>query len=680
MAGVVVVGASDRTPWSYWLMRNVDHYRYPAPVWLVNPRQESIFGRPCAASIAAIEGTPSVGALMLRADAAVDAARDLIDRGVGQILAVSAGFAETGTHEGRALQDELVKICDSAGVSLYGPNCVGFASFHDNLCAIAEPVPLDVRPGSVSVVSQSGALMSAAMSALVEAGLGLDECFSIGNGAAFDLCAAIDRVSAREQTTVVAIVLESVGEPADFAAAIARGAAAGVQFVAFRLGRSDRGRGIAQSHTGAVVGSDVITAAWLDRLGVRTADSLDELAALTALVARPSTRSGGVFIVSGSGGGAGFAADLAERHGMRLAQPSASTVDTIAGLLPTGALISNPLDMVGGSPTSRAQIYEAVHADPDVAVVLESYTVMWPDDGVGRSWHRDGMLQLAGAQTPGVATMLASVFSQPPTPWLTGYAHDSGVTVVPDLDVAIRALAVLHPVAGLADAEHAQVATKPGAVDGTESAVVAEAAGRELFDQLGLPLVRGVHAIDAAAAVLAAGTMPGPFVVKIALDTVGHKGRIGGVRVGIPDADAVGVACTSIEESARSAGALGPESAKFLLQQMAIGPEVLVGFLRDSRFGAVVNIGIGGWAAELGRPAITSALPVDVETLGAAVRGSGLAAALGEVHAAALVDLVGRLADEFESGALTDFAEVECNPVMLTADGPVIADVLLIRS
>ena len=381
-----------------------------------------------------------------------------------------------------------------------------------------------------------------------------------------------------------------------------------------------------------------------------------------------------MFIVSGSGGGAGFAADLADRHGLRLAQPSASTIDTIAALLPTGALISNPLDMVGGSPTSRAQIYEAVHADPDVAVVLETYTVMWPDDGVGRSWHRDGMLQLAGAQTPGVATMLASVFSQPPTPWLAGFAHDSGVTVLPDLDVAIRALAVLHPTVDQVDPT-----TTSGPVVDTGSKVVAEAAGRELFERLCLPLVAGVHAVDAAAAVSAAGSMVGPFVVKIALDALGHKGRIGGVRVGVPDAAAVGVACASIEESARSAGALGAEPAQFLIQQLAIGPEVLVGLLRDPRFGSVVNIGVGGWAAELGRPAVTSALPADAETLGAAMRESGLVKALGEQRMQALVELVGRLADEFEFGALSGFAEVECNPVMLTTAGPVIADVLLIR-
>jgi acetate---CoA ligase (ADP-forming) len=672
MTGIAVIGASDKTPWSYWLMRNLQEYDYPGDIWPINPNQASVFEWPCLPSIDDLPVTPDIAALMVRADLAVEAGEQLLGRGTRQLLTVSAGFRETGTAAGAMLEDRLVAACGAAGAQLYGPNCVGYASFPDDLCAIAEPVPLGVRPGPVSLVSQSGALMSAAMSALAALGLGLDQCYSIGNGAAFGLSAALRAVSRRPSTSVVCCVLEGIADPEDFAQVIEEGTVAGVRFVFFRLGRSEQGRGIAQSHTGAVVGADAMIAAWLRSQGVLLADSLDELAVLAAIVARPATRSGGAFMQAGSGGGAGFAADLAERHGLALADVSAATRAELADCLPPNALISNPLDMVGGSPVSRQRIYQTVHDDPAVAVVLEPYTVAWPDDGEGRRFHRAGMDQLALAARPGMLTVIASIFHQEPTQWVAEYAQRTEVLVLPDLDNAIRALAKLYP-AGVDQPGRAALgqAAAPG--------IVAEAAGRAVLEKIGIPLVRGVEVAGVDAAVRAAGELTGPYVIKISLPDVGHKQRVGGVRVGLTDGNAVDAACRAVEESAIRLGLLDAPPASFLVQEMAVGPEILVGLLRDAAAGPVLSVGVGGWAAELGEPAITLALPAAPEALAGVIGRSRLGRTLGEERSRELRQLVAVLADEFARGALAGYAAVECNPVILTATGPVVADVLLVR-
>jgi hypothetical protein len=110
---------------------------------------------------------------------------------------------------------------------------------------------------------------------------------------------------------------------------------------------------------------------------------------------------------------------------------------------------------------------------------------------------------------------------------------------------------------------------------------------------------------------------------------------------------------------------------------MVSGPEILVGLVRDEVAGPTVNIGVGGWAAELSAPAVTLALPTTPTDLAAAITGGGLGRALGG-DAAGLVDIVQRLCAAFVDGALRDYEVVECNPVILTADGPRVVDVLLI--
>jgi acetate---CoA ligase (ADP-forming) len=672
LTGIAVIGASDKTPWAYWLMRNLREYNYPGQIWPVNPNQAAVFDWPCLASIDDLPAMPEIAALMVRADLAVDAAQELLARGTRRLLTVSAGFRETGTAAGAALEDRLLAACAEVGAELYGPNCVGYASFPDDLCAIAEPVPLGVQSGPVSLVSQSGALMSAAMSALAALGLGLDQCYSIGNGAAFGLSAALRAVSRRPSTSVVCCVLEGIADPEDFAQVIQEGNAAGVRYVFFRLGRSEQGRGIAQSHTGAVVGADAMIAAWLRSQGVLLADSLDELAVLAALASRPATRGGGVFMQSGSGGGAGFAADLAERHGLALAKVSAATGAELADCLPANALISNPLDMVGGSPVSRQRIYQTVHDDPAVAVVLEPYTVAWPDDGEGRRFHRAGMDQLASAARPGMLTVIASIFHQLPTEWVAEYARRTDVLVLPDLDNAIRALAKLYP------ADPDRPITEPAVARAAAAGIVAEAAGRDVLEKIGVPLVRGVEVVGADAAVQAAAALPGPYVIKISLPDVGHKQRVDGVRVGLTDGAAVAAACREVEESAIKLGVLAAPPASFLVQQMAVGPEILVGLLRDAAAGPVLSVGAGGWAAELGEPAIMVALPAAPDALSRAVSRSRLARALGAERSRELSELVAVLAAEFVNGELAEYTTVECNPVILTATGPVVADVLLV--
>ena len=185
MSGLAIVGASERTIWTEWLTRTLDQFGYPEPVFLVNPRYQEVLGQPCHPSVAELPERPSVVLLCVSATRSLAELEGLLELGVEEVVVIANGFGETGTAEGRAREAELRATCAGSSTRVIGPNCIGFARFHERLCAIAQPVPANVRAGDVSVISQSGGLSGGVLGALASEGLGIDLCYSIGNGVCF---------------------------------------------------------------------------------------------------------------------------------------------------------------------------------------------------------------------------------------------------------------------------------------------------------------------------------------------------------------------------------------------------------------------------------------------------------------------------------------------------------------
>lgn len=674
---LAIVGASESTLWTYWLLRNLREYAFPGDIWPVNPNRAAVYGVPCVPSVADLPSTPDLAVLITNPDRAVDAATALIDRGTPELIVVSDGFRETATPEGIERERVLREAGITAGARIVGPNCVGYASLHDQLCAIAEPIPLGLLPGDVSVISQSGVLTHTALAALRDEGLGVDQCYSIGNGATFGFETAVGTLAARPGTRIVCAVVESIRDHDALAAAVTEGGRAGVEFVFLLLGQSEDGKRVARSHTGAVIGDQRVMRAWLTGLGVTLVDSFDELtrtAALLREVGRPGPDRG-VFILSTSGGSTGLAADTCAAHGLPLARLADETAGKIADHLLPGTVVGNPLDITThGGPDAVTAIHDLICADPSVGILVDPYGLSWPDDSDERRWHRAGMERLvAGAERADVAVVYTSLMNQPTTDYMRRMAGRPGVTVNVGLATTISALAKLYREPDVPAAPKA--AAKP-AVDG---AVIDEARAREVLMALDLPMVAGVTADSPSAAVAAAAELRPPWVAKVALPGLGHKGRVGGVRLGLCTTTDLAAACEDIVARVVEHGLGGRADVGFLVQEMRFGPELLVGLVRDPVAGPAAIVGVGGWAAESAHLFAVVPLPATDADVGAHLHRGGLPALVGADATAALVRLLVGMGHQFTTGALRRYAVVECNPVILTDTGPRIADVLLVE-
>jgi acyl-CoA synthetase (NDP forming) len=585
---------------------------------------------------------------------------------VRALCVISAGFAEIGA-EGVERQERLLALVRSHGARLIGPNCLGVASAGPRLNAtFAAKAP---RWGSIGFSSQSGALGLALIEAAESRGIGLSAFVSIGNKADVSSNDLLERFEVDDATSMVALYLESFGNPRKFAR-IARRVSRSKPILALKSGRTSAGAKAAGSHTAALTSSDAAVDALFRQAGVIRAESLEELVDVSVLLsAQPLPLGRRVAVLTNAGGLGILAADACESAGLELPTLSGETASRLAALLPSEASVANPVDMLG---SATAATYESVlpvlledHGVDSVLVLFVPPVTATADEVA---------LAVARASKDADKPVLAAVLDARGIPSLL---VDAGVAAFTYPESAARALGraaaraewLRRPVGVVPRLEDVDSSAARSLIDAALSRApdrwLEPDEARALLIAYGIPVVEERVAQNPEEAAQAAAELGFPAVVKTALAGA-HKTETGGVELDLPDEAAV-------REAAERIG--GP----VLVQPMRSGSaELLAGLVQDALFGPLVALGPGGVMAELiGDAGIRIAPLTDVDAqelvlggkTGALVRGyRGKPAA----DADAVIDLLHRLSALGED--LPEVAELDLNPVLLSAEGCVAVD------
>jgi acyl-CoA synthetase (NDP forming) len=152
-----------------------------------------------------------------------------------------------------------------------------------------------------------------------------------------------------------------------------------------------------------------------------------------------------------------------------------------------------------------------------------------------------------------------------------------------------------------------------------------------------------------------------------------HKTDVGGVRLGISDADELRAEYRSMVDLLRP-----PAVTIEQMVDTSEGVELIVGVRRDERFGPVAMVGGGGILTEVLDDVATSLAPVDPVRSAALLRTLRSSALLDGVRGRPAVD-IDAVAQQI--AAITRFActhpeiaDFEVNPLLATADGAVALD------
>ncbi len=432
-ASIAVIGAS-RTPGTigYELVHNLVRSGFTGAVLPVNPHAGSIGGIHAYASVGDTPSPPDLAIIAVPADAVAGVIAECGAAHVGGIVIISAGFAELGT-DGRAAELELVKTARKFGMRVIGPNCMGLANTDGLVRMNATFAPVDPMPGNVAFMTQSGALGISLIDESARRGIGISSFVSVGNKADISGNDLLRYWESDISTSVIALYLESFGNPRKFVR-IASRVARTKPIVAVKSGRSPAGARGARSHSAALATSDDVAELVLSRAGVTRVDTLEELFDTTqAFASQPAPRGRRIAIVGNAGGPAILAADAAAAHGLLVPELGAETRARLAGFLPAAAATGNPVDIIAsGSPTALEDALRVVLDDPEIDAVLAIYVPPLPD----RDRSMLDAIARAAAGRPD-KTMLATVLAGDETVQLDGHT----VPTYRFPESAVRALA-----------------------------------------------------------------------------------------------------------------------------------------------------------------------------------------------------------------------------------------------
>jgi acetate---CoA ligase (ADP-forming) len=662
-ASIAVYGASARRGTiGGELFRNVLRGGYARPAYPINRTGAAVDGVPGRPTLRGIEPAVDLAFICVPADAVFAATEDALIAGTRSICVVSAGFAEVGS-EGRVRQDAVLALVRAHGGRLIGPNCLGVAAGGANLNATfaAQAPPV----GSVGFASQSGALGLAVVEQARERGLGLSSFVSLGNKADVSSNDLLEYWEDDDSTSVVALYLESFGNPLRFSR-IARRVARKKPVLALKGGATAAGARAAASHTAALASSDVAVDALFRQAGVQRTRTLTEfLDAAALLSSQPLPAGGRVAVVTNAGGLGILCADACAAEGLELPEPSAATRDALRLVLPAEASIANPIDLLGSATAETfASVLPILLADPAfdaVCVLFVRPIVAAAADVISAV---DAAIEEAGHEKPVVGVFLSAETRADAEPARRVATFGSPEAAAVALGVAARRADWLRqPVGSVPELDGIDrsvaraVARK--ALETAEEAWLDARESRILLEAYGIRLAPEAIAETPDEAAHLAAVIGMPVVVKSAAPGA-HKTESGGVALDLRDDDAV----------RRAAARIG---CPVLVQPMMRGAELLVGATQDPTFGPLVAIGLGGVQAEL-IGAVSFALAPLTDTDAAELLAAGPLGRLVKgfrgrppLASTALADLLHRLS------ALTldlpELAELDLNPIVVDDRG-----------
>lgn len=681
---ITVIGASKHNLGGR-VVKNLQR-GYKGQVFPVNPNYEEILGFPCFSTLEDIPYHVDLAIVLVPAHLVPSVLEACARKGLKRVIIESAGFAEVG-GKGIELQDRCKTIAQSAGIRIWGPNCMGFVDIHaKHFFTFMHP---DVfkdgfTSGQVSLIVQSGMLSAIFLTELSRRGIGIAKACSIGNRLDVDDCDLLQYLIEDQETEVIALYLESIPRGELFAY-LAK--CSPKPIVLLKGARSKTGARAAMSHTYSLSGNSRLLDSVLQQCGVILANDIYEMMeishALTLIPNVPATSRTAILTLSG---GAGIlACDALERHGLQMAQLSEKTRKEVSNVFPDWMPVANPIDLfpalgVHGRTVVFKRTISSVLEDPNVDILLIHYI------GKPASDFED----LAALKKSADAAKKIVFF------WLMGNKEDTlafhrmaqvhsilvhgEITRIAEILAAVgqygryRAGGIYLAALEMSEGpEYPMKKVEPLAV---ENSIWDEYDSKRLLKDWHIPVVKE-RLLGALSEAKKAGQAFGfPVVLKGLLPEKTHKTEFGLVHLGItgqPELEA------AFRQTAQRVG----DQGRILIQkQIKIDYELIAGFLRDKEFGPCVMFGLGGIFAEL-NPDVAFAL--------APLKRKGALALLDQIRGKRLLkgfrgmaplkedlmaDILVRLGDL--GFAYPQIDQIDINPVAVSNGMPVAVDAAIV--
>lgn len=690
---VAIIGASAK-PHSVGatIVANIQHGGFAGEIFFVNPKHDSLDGRPCFRSVADLPHAPELAVICTPPQTIPAIIAELGTKGTKAVIVITAGLGSIKDDDGTSIKQAMLDAARPHLMRIMGPNCVGMLV--PNIGLNASFAHTDALSGQLAFVSQSGALVTGVLDWAKSREIGFSKFISLGDSADVDFGDLLDYLAGDPHTRAILLYVEDVRHARKFMSA-ARAAARSKPVLVVKAGRAPEGAKAAASHTGALAGADDVYDAAIRRAGmlrVRTTEDLfnavETLASAHTRIRRADEREENLIILTNGGGPGVMATDALIEAGGKLAGLSEATLEALNALLPSNWSGGNPVDIIGDAVVERyLGALEILLRQPasDAIMFLHAPTAIVPS------------AEIAAAVAPVLKHSDHNVFSC----WLGGSAVKDARRIfslagIPDFDTpedAVqgfaqvmqyrrnqRLLMQVPTMEKLAAPDKAAVREIVSSAAREGRAALSEPEAKAILAAYGIPVSQTRVAKSVEQVAEQARAIGFPVAIKILSPDISHKSDVGGVVLDIETEVAATEAARAMWQrigkrlpAARLDG--------FSVQTMVRRPdatELIVGVATDPTFGPVILFGHGGTSVEvvndhaIGLPPLNQVLARDMvaQTRIAKVLAgyrNRAPANLEEIYRT-LVRISHLIADTPE------IAELDINPLLADAQGVIALD------
>ena len=589
--------------WSDYVVEQCIKLGFSGKIWRVHPNRKD-----CFHSSEELPDAPDVVFFGINRELTIQEFSTLRQRGLGGAVVFASGFGEEkdGTEYARKLETA------AGALPFIGPNCYGFANFFDRVALWPDQVTGIQVDRGVAFIAQSGTISISMMSQ--RRSLPLGYVISLGNQqrlAAEDLiryCAEDDRVSA------IGLYLEGILDLPKFIEAVDYARTLGKPIALIKAGSSEKGRSAANTHTGALTGSDSLHDALFERLGIARCETLSSLVETLKLLhcfgPLPSKR---VLVLGASGGDMAMISDSASKLDLDFSQIPETETDNLRASVGERVKLNNPLDIQTATwfdyPKLRKMFNVLLRCDYAVTAFMVD-----PQDEIEadtESFDRAIDILLDAVKenpTSGHAALLSSLPES-----LSKSTREKCLRAgVAPLQGLVESLEALQHAAKISKAwsEWSLPEIIPPILDTLNFRTLTESESKEILAQHEFDVPRSRLASEEQVSV-AAEEIGFPLVLKVVAPEMSHKTEHGGVAVNLKN----------IPEVIEAAAGMSRIAEYFIVEEMITDgvAELILGVSVDPQFGPTLTLGAGGILTELLRDSVSLLFPVSESQVSQAI-------------------------------------------------------------
>lgn len=610
---IAIVGVShDKKKVGYLVASNMIEQGFEGKLFFVNPKGGKILRREVYEDIKQIKEQIDLVVLAIPAVPALKYLDTLKKLNITNVVLFAAGFKENG-GEGLDREKELIDKCTEYGITLLGPNCIGYIN---TATGINSTFLKHISPtGNIGFVSQSGALGSVLVDELVARhNLGLSYFISMGNKSVLDESDILDFLAHDDRTHVIAMYIEGVNDGEKFKQTLTRVTKI-KPVIILKSGTTEAGSKAAMSHTGGLAGDDTIFSAVFKQCGaIRARDYIEFTTLLELFSFDRVPMSDSVLVLSNAGGAGVLLADELVEENLSLVTVSTHTKNQLTKVFGDSKKITvhNPIDLLGDA---SAFDYEKAIAETIQEREIGSVVILLTPQANTEIWD-----------TAKIIIKAQQGFDKPIYPVFMGkdsvqVAHDlfekCRVASFRYFDYLVHAIGKAVRYKQYLTSHAGHVETYPDLLideknKKTIGKIISGAKDKEflnLFDSLtvlekiGVPVSPLYRVYTEQELRIAAKEHGFPLTMKIASDDVTHKTEVRGV---VPNIPTLSQLVKEYQSMTRNPAA---KTRGVFVQPQAHGYEVFIGAKRDATFGVVLIFGLGGIYAELFKDVATRVYP-----------------------------------------------------------------------